>query len=122
VLADGTVEAYVNEALAKESDMVVEEMPKEEAQTLGVEGSFWEKYPDTVQVYTVRAEDGTVYSRELCGGPHVSNTREIRGTFKIVKEEAISAAEQSIELAKGTAAEKEYKRSGEKIIKAVSKK
>jgi alanyl-tRNA synthetase len=85
------VEAYVNEAIQKKSAVVIEEMPKEKAKELGVEGSFWEKYPDVVNVYTVRAEDGTVYSRELCGGPHVENTGSMRGTFKIVKEEASSA-------------------------------
>jgi alanyl-tRNA synthetase len=42
-------------------------MPKEEAKAAGVEGSFWEKYPDTVKVYTFKAEDGDIYSRELCG-------------------------------------------------------
>jgi alanyl-tRNA synthetase len=85
------VEVYVNEALSKEAEMVVEQVPKEEAQKRGVEGSFWEKYPDVVNVYTVRASDGTIYSQELCGGPHVGNTREIQGTFKIQKEEASSA-------------------------------
>lgn len=85
------VEEYVNEAIEKKCDVVIEQMPKEEAQAVGVEGSFWEKYPDVVNVYMVKCEDGTVYSRELCGGPHVKNTGDIKGTFKIKKEEASSA-------------------------------
>jgi len=84
------VEAYVNEAIAKKCDVVIEQMPKERAQAEGVEGSFWEKYPDMVNVYMVKCPDGTMYSRELCGGPHVQNTGNM-GTFKIVKEEASSA-------------------------------
>ncbi|MEK7556052.1 MAG: alanine--tRNA ligase [Patescibacteria group bacterium] len=85
------VEAYVNEAIGKGCAVVVEQMPKEKAKKTGVEGSFWEKYPDMVNVYAVKSEDGTVYSQELCGGPHVENTRTIKGTFKIIKEEASSA-------------------------------
>ena len=55
-----------------------------------MEGSFWEKYPDIVKVYTMAGTDGTIYSRELCGGPHVENSQNM-GTFKIAKEEASSA-------------------------------
>ena len=95
------VEAYVNEAIGKKAVVEIIQMPKDEAKAQGVEGSFWEKYPDTVNVYQVKASDGTIYSRELCGGPHVPNTDQIcvrdpdgssrKGVFKIVKEEASSA-------------------------------
>ena len=83
-------ESYVNEAIQKGCDVVIEQMPKEQAQREGVEGSFWERYPDVVNVYMVKCSDGSVYSRELCGGPHVQNTRNM-GTFKITKEEASAA-------------------------------
>ncbi|MCR4330858.1 MAG: alanine--tRNA ligase, partial [Patescibacteria group bacterium] len=85
------VEQYVNEAIGKGCAVVIEQMPKKEAKEAGVEGSFWEKYPDVVNVYAVKCDDGTVYSRELCGGPHVENTTAIKGVFKIIKEEASSA-------------------------------
>ncbi|NIR48601.1 hypothetical protein GWO43_09210 [candidate division KSB1 bacterium] len=85
------VEDYVNEAIEKKCNVTIERMKKEEAQASGVEGSFWEKYPDVVDVYVVKADDGTVYSKELCGGPHVENTADIKGTFKIKTEEASSA-------------------------------
>jgi alanyl-tRNA synthetase len=85
------VEAYVNEAIGKHCSMNVVTMKKEDAKAQGVEGSFWEKYPDEVTVYQLQADDGTVYSRELCGGPHVHNTGDIKGVFRIVKEEASSA-------------------------------
>jgi alanyl-tRNA synthetase len=90
------IEAYVNEAISKKCDVITEIMDKESAMTSGVEGSFWDKYPDKVTVYTVTCEDGTEYSRELCGGPHVSNTGDIKGTFRIVKEEASSAGVRRI--------------------------
>lgn len=86
------VEDYVNQAIHAEAVMKTVVMDKEQAKTQGVEGSFWDKYPDKVTVYQVEGADGTIYSQELCGGPHVSNTKDIQefGTFKIVKEEASS--------------------------------
>ena len=89
------VEAYVNEAIAKGCAVKIEQMKKEDAKARGVEGSFWEKYPDVVNVYSVVAGDGTQYSAELCGGPHVEKT-EGMGKFKIVKEEASSAGVRRI--------------------------
>ncbi|MCX6787046.1 MAG: alanine--tRNA ligase, partial [Candidatus Kaiserbacteria bacterium] len=65
-------------------------MPKEEAEKLGAEHEFGAKYPDTVSVYFIGTRDST-FSVEFCGGPHVANTSELFGTFKILKEEASSA-------------------------------
>jgi alanyl-tRNA synthetase len=88
------VEQYVNEALQSHSNVVCTQMPKEEAREKDVEGSFWEKYPDVVDVYTVG--DDVIYSQELCGGPHVENTDEIEGVFKIVKEKSSGAGVRRI--------------------------
>ncbi len=83
------VEAFVNEAIRHNAQVTIETVPKEEAEKdPTIEGSFWDRYPDQVKVYTIRGDDGTVYSRELCGGPHVEKTGSIRGTFKIQKEES----------------------------------
>lgn len=91
------VENYVNEAIAAGAEVTITVMPKEEARAQGVEGSFWEKYPDKVNVYQVRG-NGALYSQELCGGPHVANTQEIGkfGRFRIIKEEASSAGVRRI--------------------------
>ena len=89
------VEEYVNEAIGNESTVTITVMPKEQAQVEGVEGSFWEKYPADVNVYSVVGKDGTVYSKELCGGPHVEKTTGM-GTFKIIKEESSSAGVRRI--------------------------
>ena len=78
-------EEIVNNWIKDELDVKCEEMKKEDAIASGAECMFIEKYPDIVTVYTI----GDV-SKELCGGPHVKNTREL-GTFKIKKEEASSA-------------------------------
>lgn len=89
------VEDYVNAAIESRATMVMTEVAKEEAKATGVTGSFWEKYSDIVKVYTMTGPDGTVWTRELCGGPHVAAT-EGMGHFHIVKEEASSAGVRRI--------------------------
>lgn len=85
------VEAYVNAAIAAEAEQVYEEVAKVDAeQDETIEASFWERYPDIVKVFTFKDDTGKVWTRELCGGPHVKNTNELKGTFKIKKEESSS--------------------------------
>ncbi|MCW9054741.1 MAG: alanine--tRNA ligase [Candidatus Pacebacteria bacterium] len=91
------IEGFVNSAIKAGAHVETETMKKEDAESdPTVEGSFWEKYPDEVKVYTIRDDNGIVYSRELCGGPHVENTATIRGVFKIVKESSSSAGVRRI--------------------------
>ena len=86
------IEAWVNKAINTGGEVSIETMAKSEAETdPTVEGSFWDRYPDEVKVYNIVGHDGTVFSRELCGGPHVKNLSEIQGVFKIKKEESSSA-------------------------------
>jgi len=61
------VEDFVNDVIQKDAQVVLKEMQKDEARAAGIVGSFWEKYPDIVKIYTISGTDGTVYSRELCG-------------------------------------------------------
>ena len=85
------VEAFVNNAIKKGASVSVDTILKSEAEKdPTIEGSFWDRYPDQVKVYTISDADGFVYSRELCGGPHVESTGNISGTFKIKKEESSS--------------------------------
>ena len=85
------VETYVNNAIEKHAKVSIETISKDDAQNdPTIEGSFWEKYPDQVKVYTISDDEGTIYSRELCGGPHVEETGSIAGVFKITKEESSS--------------------------------
>jgi alanyl-tRNA synthetase len=86
------VEQFVNDVIKAGATVTTEVLAKDVAHSdATIEGSFWEKYPDQVTVYTVKGSDDTVYSRELCGGPHVANTADIKGVFKITKEESSSA-------------------------------
>ena len=84
------IEDLVNEWIKEGLPVIKEEMKKEDAIKSGAECMFIEKYPDIVTVYSI----GNV-SKELCGGPHVSNTSEL-GHFKIKKEEASSAGVRRI--------------------------
>lgn len=84
------VEDYVNEAIGSGLVVTMTNMDKTEAKNSWVEWAFWEKYPDVVKVYSMVGADGAVYSRELCGGPHIENSKDM-GIFKIVKEESSSA-------------------------------
>ena len=84
------VESIVNDWIKEDLQVTVKEMSKDDAINSGAECMFIEKYPDTVTVYSI----GSI-SHELCGGPHVKNTREL-GKFKIKKEEASSAGVRRI--------------------------
>lgn len=92
------VEEYVNAAINANAEMAIVEMPKEQAKAEGVEGSFWEKYPDIVKVFEFKDSTGRFWSRELCGGPHVANTSDIGkiGRFVIQKEESSSVGVRRI--------------------------
>jgi len=86
------IEAFVNNILQNGGEVTIDMMAKDTAENdPTVEGSFWDRYPDEVKVYTMKLADGTVVSKELCGGPHVENLTEIKGTFKIKKESSSSA-------------------------------
>ncbi len=93
------VEKIVNEKIREELPVTRSTLPKDEAEQLGAEHEFGAKYPDMVSVYSVGPSDATLenphfdqaYSIEFCGGPHVSNTKELAGTFKIQKEEAVAS-------------------------------
>ena len=62
-----------------------QEMTLEEAKKSGAVGVFESKYGEKVKVYTI----GYI-SKEICGGPHAKNTKDLHH-FKIVKEESSSA-------------------------------
>lgn len=79
------VEKLVNEKIREAIPVTCEEMPLNKALKLGAQAEFGSKYPDVVTVFSVGD-----FSKEICTGPHVSNTKDV-GKFKIVKEESSSA-------------------------------
>ena len=84
------VESLVNEWINMALPVEMKEMAIDEAEKSGALMFQKEKYGASVKVYSI----GSI-SKELCGGPHVVNTREV-GRFKILKEEASSAGVRRI--------------------------
>ena len=84
------VEDLVNEQIKKDLQVKCEEMSYEDAKKLGAIGLFTDKYGDKVKVYTIGD-----FSKEICGGPHVTHTGNM-GTFKIKKEESSSSGVRRI--------------------------
>lgn len=85
------VEDIVNEQISKGLDVIVKNMPVEEAKKTGAQALFGEKYGDIVRV--VNMSD---FSIEFCGGTHVKNTSEIMA-FKIISETGVAAGVRRIE-------------------------
>ncbi len=83
------VEDWVNDKISQGLEVVRRELPLAEAERIGAEMEFGAKYPEVVSVYFIEDKNGKPISKEFCGGPHVSNTREL-GDFKIQKEEAVA--------------------------------
>jgi alanyl-tRNA synthetase len=93
------VEKIVNEQIAKDWPVSWREENTKEALAKGVSGAFGDKYGETVKVYTVGDPDGEYFSREICGGPHVTHTGALGEGgkhFKILKEESSSAGVRRI--------------------------
>ncbi len=84
------IEEMVNTEIAKGHDVHFEEMSVADAKKIGATGVFEHKYGDKVKVYFVGD-----FSKEICGGPHVQNTKDM-GKLKIQKEEASSAGVRRI--------------------------
>ncbi|MDR3185556.1 MAG: alanine--tRNA ligase, partial [Christensenellaceae bacterium] len=91
------VEKNVNTAISDGIEVVCEEMSLSDAKLAGATGVFESKYHETVKVYTIPG-----YSKEICGGPHAKNTKELV-SFQIIKEQSSSSGIRRIKaIIKGT--------------------
>ena len=88
------VEDLVNQKITEDLPVMRQEMNKTEAEKLGAEMEFGQKYGDQVSVYFI-GETGHTFSTEFCGGPHVARTGEL-GKFRIIKEEPVAASSRRI--------------------------
>ncbi|NCN26610.1 alanine--tRNA ligase [bacterium] len=109
------IEEEVNENIAKNISLVIENKSIEEAKKQGAMALFGEKYGDVVRVVDIPGA-----STELCGGLHVSSTGEI-GQLKILSEAGVAAGTRRIEAITG-AAVKQYYKDQEEILEDVARK
>ena len=84
------VEQLVNDRIKENLEVIMQELPFEEAVKSGAMAFFKEKYPKIVRVYSIEN-----FSKEICAGPHVKKTGEIKN-FKIIKSETSGAGIQRI--------------------------
>lgn len=88
------VEQLVNRAISQDLPVTCAEMTLDQARAKGAHGIFAAKYGEKIKVYTIGG-DKLYFSKEICGGPHVSHTA-VLGNFKIQKEESSSAGVRRI--------------------------
>jgi alanyl-tRNA synthetase len=87
-------------------------LPLADARKAGAMMLFGEKYPDPVRMVSMGA-----FSKELCGGTHLSNTREVE-QFEIVSEEGISAGTRRITALTGAKASQRVKQTETALAEA----
>ncbi len=105
-------EEIVNREIAAALPVKTDIMSLEEAKKTGAMALFGEKYGDEVRVVSMGD-----FSRELCGGTHVSNTAQI-ATFKIVSESGIAAGVRRIEALTGDGVFDYYKKEEQELHEA----
>lgn len=92
------IEELVNRVIENDLSVTCKEEYTKQALASGVIGVFGHKYPDKVKVYTV-GDKTELFSREICGGPHIEHTGQLAEggkKFKITKEQASSAGVRRI--------------------------
>ena len=83
------VENIVNQKIKEGLTVIREEIALKKAISSGAQSEFGTKYPEIVSIYSI-GSGNELFSKEICTGPHVKNTKEV-GTFKIIKEESVAA-------------------------------
>jgi alanyl-tRNA synthetase len=103
------IERLVNQQILRNTQVTTNVMPIDQAISTGAMALFGEKYGDEVRVVSIPD-----FSKELCGGTHVTRTGDI-GLFKIVSESSISAGVRRIEAITGEGAVTHFQESSDAL-------
>jgi alanyl-tRNA synthetase len=87
--------AEVSDRVAAAEPVRWQIVPLAEARAQGAMMLFGEKYPDPVRMVSMGASPQKAFSKELCGGTHLDNTKEVE-QFEILSEEGVSAGTRRI--------------------------
>lgn len=86
------IEGVVNTVIRDDHEVLTSQMSLAEAKTLGAMSLFGEKYGDQVRVVELNGP----WSRELCGGTHVTSTAQI-GSFSLISEGSVGSGNRRVE-------------------------
>ena len=103
------VERLVNQQILRNTQVATNVMPIDQAISTGAMALFGEKYGEQVRVVSIPD-----FSKELCGGTHVTRTGDI-GVFKVVSESSISAGVRRIEAITGEGAMAHFQNSSDAL-------
>lgn len=109
-----TIETDVNAKVVDGGTVKWETVPLAKARELGAMMLFGEKYPDPVRMVTMGD-----FSRELCGGTHLTDTKQVEA-FEVISEESVSAGVRRIIALTGEKA-KEYREKVDHSLDAMAK-
>lgn len=107
------IESDVRRRIQEGAAVSAKTVPLAEARAAGAMMLFGEKYPDPVRMVSMGS-----FSKELCGGTHLSNTREV-GAFELLGEEGVAAGTRRVTALTGSRA-REHGRKLEEVATQVA--
>lgn len=90
------IQDLINEQVDKDLPVTMDVMTIDEARASGAVAFFGDKYGEKVNVYTIGDPVGEWFSKEVCGGPHVTKLSDLSGHVTITKEESVAAGVRRI--------------------------
>ncbi len=100
-----SIESIVNDQIKSNSSVDIKIIDQKKAIEEGAMALFGEKYEDEVRVITMGNENGSYFSKELCGGTHVARLGEI-SNFKITNQSSVASGIRRIEAVSNISVEK----------------